>query len=215
MQRRDFFERLHHRDKKIKVETNHGANDVDPAPRPREMFRVTREDRNCEKRQRYDAETNGRRKTMKREKESRDRRSDGCDKKPFRAAIETFAGEHSEHNDEAGENCNEANQRVNDGVDLQDHSLPITSIFARDVTSRFVAIARLQLALLRLAAIVSQSFAKRLYGCADNNGQFDGTIRRTALGTASYRTLENCTGSPSRLTGIASSVRTSAQGVCQ
>src|SRR5205823_11700312 len=64
MQRRDFFERLHHRDKKSKVETNHRANDVDTAPRHREIFRVTREDRNCEKRQRYDAETNGRRKTM-------------------------------------------------------------------------------------------------------------------------------------------------------
>ena len=56
---------------------------------------------------------------------------------------------------------------------------------------------------------------ERLYGCADNSGQFGGTIRRIALGTASYRTLENRTGSPSRLTGISSSVWTSAQGVCQ
>jgi hypothetical protein len=40
---------------------------------------------------------------------------------------------------------------------------------------------------------------------ADINGQFGGTISRIALGTASYRTLENCIGSPSRLTGIASS----------
>jgi len=28
MQRRDFFKRLHHCDKKIEVETNHGADDV-------------------------------------------------------------------------------------------------------------------------------------------------------------------------------------------
>src|SRR5437773_4823882 len=56
---------------------------------------------------------------------------------------------------------------------------------------------------------------ERLYGCTDNSGQFGGTMRRIAFGTASYRTLDNCIGSPSRLTGIASSVWTSAQGVCQ
>jgi len=31
MQRRDFFKRLHYCDKKIKVETNQGADDVNPA----------------------------------------------------------------------------------------------------------------------------------------------------------------------------------------
>src|SRR4030081_3777559 len=31
----------------------------------------------------------------------------------------------------------------------------------------------------------------------DSSGQFDGTINRIAFGTASYRTLENRTGSPS------------------
>src|SRR6266403_4081424 len=50
---------------------------------------------------------------------------------------------------------------------------------------------------------------------ADSNGQLGGAISRIALGTASYRTFENRCGSPSRLTGIASSVQTSAQGVCQ
>src|SRR6266699_1488682 len=135
--------------------------------------------------------------------------------KPFCPAIEPFTSKHSKQNDEADENCDQTDQRVNDGVDLQYHGLPITSIFALNVTSRSVAISRLQPALLRLAATISQSFAKRLYRCADNNGQFGGTMRRIALGTASYRTLENCIGSPSRLTGIASSVWTSAQGVCQ
>jgi hypothetical protein len=106
---------------KIEVETNHRADDVDPAPRPCEMLRVTREDRKREERQRYDAETDGRRETMKREKESRDRRRDGCDEKPFRPAIESIASGHSENNDKAGENCDQANQGVNDGVDLQYH----------------------------------------------------------------------------------------------
>ena len=99
MQRWDFFKRLHHCDKKIKVETNHCADHEDPAPRTGEMFRVTREDGKCEKRQRYDAETDGRRETMKRKKESRDRRRDGCDQKPFRPAIQAFAAEHADHND--------------------------------------------------------------------------------------------------------------------
>src|SRR6266496_1450989 len=81
MQRRDFFKRLHDQHKQIEVEANHGADDVDPAPRPSEIFRVTRKDRKCEERQRYDAETDGRRKTMEREKESRDRRRDGRAKK--------------------------------------------------------------------------------------------------------------------------------------
>jgi hypothetical protein len=58
---------------------------------------------------------------MKWEKESRDRRRDGCDEKPFRPAIESIATEHSKHNDEAGENCDQADQCMNDGVDLQYH----------------------------------------------------------------------------------------------
>jgi hypothetical protein len=128
MQRRDFFKRLHHCHEKIKVETNHGADHEDPAPRTGEMFRVTREDGKCEERQRYDAETDGRRKTMEREKESRDRCRDGCAKKPFGPAVEAFAAQHSKQNNDAGKNCDEANQRVNNGVDVQDHDDPITSV---------------------------------------------------------------------------------------
>ena len=41
--------------------------------------------------------------------------------KSFRPDIEQIASEHSEHNDEAGENCGQADQSVNDGVDLQYH----------------------------------------------------------------------------------------------
>jgi hypothetical protein len=56
---------------------------------------------------------------MKWKKESRDRRCDGCDEKPFRPAIETLIGKHSGYNNKAGENRDQPNQRVNDGVDLQ------------------------------------------------------------------------------------------------
>src|ERR1700730_12362573 len=139
MQRGYFFKRLHHSHKKIKVETNHGADDVDPAPRPGETFRVTREDRKCEERQRYDTETDGRRETMKRKKESRDRGRDGCDEKPVRPIVKTFTSKHSKHDDEAGENCDQTDQGVNDGVDLQYHRLPITSVSALNVTSRLLS----------------------------------------------------------------------------
>jgi hypothetical protein len=67
-------------------------------------------DRKCKERQRYDAETDGRRETMKREKEPGDSRRNGCNEKPFRPEIEPIASKHSEHNDEAGENCGQADQ---------------------------------------------------------------------------------------------------------
>jgi hypothetical protein len=55
------------------------------------------------------------------EKEFRDRRRDRCDEKPFRPTIGTLTGKHSEQNNKAGENRDQANQGLNDGVDLQDH----------------------------------------------------------------------------------------------
>jgi hypothetical protein len=58
----------------------------------------------------------------------------------------------------------------------------------------------------RIRATVGQANALNSYiTVADSNGQFGGAISRIALGTASYRTLENVSGSPSRLTGITSS----------
>ena len=60
-------------------------------------------------------------KPRKWEKESRDRRRDSCDEKPFRPAIETLTAKQSEYNNKAGENRDQANQGVNDGVDLQYH----------------------------------------------------------------------------------------------
>ena len=85
------------------------------------MLRVTREDRKCEERQRYDAETDSWCETMKREKEPGASRRRGCNEKLFRPDIEPIASEHSEHNDEPAENCGQADQCVNDDVDLQYH----------------------------------------------------------------------------------------------
>jgi hypothetical protein len=58
---------------------------------------------------------------MKREKEPGDSRRDGCNEKPFRPDIETLTGKQPEYNNKAGENRDQANQSMNDGVDLQDH----------------------------------------------------------------------------------------------
>ena len=78
---------------------------------------------------------------MKREKESCGSCRDGCDQKPFRPIVETFTSKHSKHDDEAGENCNQANQRVNYGVDLQYHSFrlhPFPRSMSRHVYFRVV-----------------------------------------------------------------------------
>ncbi len=90
------------------------------------MFRVTREDGECEKRQRYDAETDGRRETMKRKKEARDARRDRRYEKPLGPSVEPLAGEQAKQDDQAGKNSYQANQHVNYCVDVQYHRLPIT-----------------------------------------------------------------------------------------
>ncbi len=62
---------------------------------------------------------------------------DGCDEEPFRPAVETLPGKQAEHDNESGEDAGEADQRVNYGVNAQDHGVPITSISTRNVTSPF------------------------------------------------------------------------------
>src|SRR5437764_12154643 len=79
----------------------------------------------CKERQRYNAETDGRRETMERKKESGDGRRDGCDQEPFRPIVETFTSNHSKQNDEPGENWDQTDQRVNDRVRLQYHMVPL------------------------------------------------------------------------------------------
>ena len=65
---------------------------------------------------------------MKWKKESGNGRQYRCNEKPFRPAIETFTADHTEQHDEAGENRDETDERVNDCVDVQDHDDPITSV---------------------------------------------------------------------------------------
>jgi hypothetical protein len=69
---------------------------------------------------------------------------------------------------------------VNDRVDLQYHGLPITSISTHNVTSRFVAIARLQPVRLKFAAIISWNsrIAKAEIG-KTNSTRFKGWTRQT------------------------------------
>jgi len=65
---------------------------------------------------------------VKRKKETRYGRRDRGDEEPLRPAIEAVVSEQSEQNDEAGKNRDQANQRVNNGVDVQYHF--ITPSFA-------------------------------------------------------------------------------------
>src|SRR5437660_8844239 len=86
-----------------------------------------------------------RRETMERKEKAGHARQHGGDQEPFSPAIETFAHEQSEQNHKTGEDSDKADQRMNYCINVQYHDLPITSTFARTVTSRFVAIAPLAL----------------------------------------------------------------------
>ena len=70
-----------------------------------------------------------------------------CDQKPFGPTIETFTGKHSQHNNEARKNCHQANQRMDDRIDPQDHLLapwfllltdtfPVCEVFSKEVSCR-------------------------------------------------------------------------------
>ena len=67
---------------------------------------------------------------MKWKKESSDSCQNGGGQKPFRPTIEPFTADHPEQHDEASENRDETDERVNDRVDVQDHGDPITSVLS-------------------------------------------------------------------------------------
>src|SRR5437016_334109 len=100
------------------------------------MLGVTRVNRQREKRQRYDSETDGRREPVKRKKESSDGCCDSRYQKPFRPTVLLRAGKHAKHDDDASENCDQTDKSVNDRIDLQDHRVPMTSVSTRNVTFR-------------------------------------------------------------------------------
>src|SRR5438105_3114658 len=103
---------------------------------PDEMMQVMRVDRHRQYQQRYDADANSRRETMKWKEEAGHARRDRGDQKPFGTSVETFTGEQSEQNDQAGKNSDQADQYMNDCVDVQYHDRPITVTSARNVTFR-------------------------------------------------------------------------------
>src|SRR5882724_1418278 len=102
---------------------------------PGEMTGVTREDRNREYAHRHDSQRNGWCETMKPEEETRHARQYGRDQKPFGPAIESFAGEQSEQNNQASKDSDETDQCMNDCVCAKNHGLPITSTSTHNVTS--------------------------------------------------------------------------------
>src|SRR6266542_2884833 len=127
MQGRHFFKQLHDQYKQIEIKTDQGADHVNPAPRPSQMFRITGENRQRKKRQRYDSETDCRREPVKRKKESRDSCEDCCCQKPLCPAVESLVRNHSKHNNDAGKNRRQANQHVNNRVNVENHLSPFSS----------------------------------------------------------------------------------------
>src|SRR6266498_116982 len=127
MQGRHFFKQLHYQHEQIEIKTDHGADRIDPAPRSCEMLGVTRVNRQREKRQRYDSETDCRREPVKRKKESSDSCEDCCCQKPLCTAVESLVRNHSKHNNDAGKNRRQANQHVNNRVNVENHLSPFSS----------------------------------------------------------------------------------------
>src|SRR5207249_11492779 len=97
---------------------------IDPTPYADESFGVTSVNRNREERNRNNPKTDGRREPVKREKESGDSGRDRRYQKPFRPAVESLVRNHSKQNDKAGDDGDQANQRVNDRVDKEYHVVP-------------------------------------------------------------------------------------------
>ena len=128
MQCRHFLKQLHDQHEQIKIQRHHSANHVDPAPSSDESPRIPRVNRNREHWHGDNSENDRRRNAVKRKEKS----GHGCcnrgDKEPFRPTARTIAGEHRKQDDEAGENRDETDERVNDCVDVQDHGDPITSV---------------------------------------------------------------------------------------
>src|SRR5207244_10755286 len=86
-----------------------------------EMLCIPRVDRYYQHDRRNDPQLDGRRDSVKRKEKTRHRGRDCGEKEPFGPTVETFAGEQSEQHDEADKNCNQAEQWVNDGGDVQYH----------------------------------------------------------------------------------------------
>jgi hypothetical protein len=67
---------------------------------------------------------------MKWKEETSYARQDGRGEKPFGPTVEAFSGEHAKHDDEAGKDPDETDQRVNDCVYSQYHGDPPFGRFA-------------------------------------------------------------------------------------
>ena len=120
-----FFKQLHDQNEQIEVETDHGADRVNPAPCSGEMPAIPRENGDREKWQRDNSKTDGWSETVKWKEESGERCQNGHGQKPFRPAIEPVAGNHSKQNNDSGKNRDQADERVNNGVDVQNHLLAL------------------------------------------------------------------------------------------
>src|SRR5947207_15907830 len=104
------------------------------------MLSVPRVDRYQQYERRNGTKLDRGRDSVKRKEKTRHRGRDGGDQEPFGPTVETFAGEQSEQNDEAGKNCDQAEQCVNNRVDLQYHFVtPSVAIVNGYLAAQFAA----------------------------------------------------------------------------
>src|SRR5208282_1796657 len=91
------LEELHDQYENVQVESNHGCNHVGSPPAASEVAAITREDRDRQHHQRYDADSNARRKSIVREQEPRDARRYRRGQKERRPAVESFTSNQPEY----------------------------------------------------------------------------------------------------------------------
>src|SRR5437762_1117068 len=99
-QGRHLLEGLHDRDEYVQIEGNDSANHVDPAPRAGEVKRISREDGNHQRHERYDADPMRRQKVVDRKEESGLARRHRGRQQERSPAVEPFPGEQPDHDDE-------------------------------------------------------------------------------------------------------------------
>src|SRR5439155_27041202 len=112
---------MHYPKEDEEIQSQDGSDGINPAPRAREMLSIPRVDRYQQYERRNDTKLDGGRDSVKRKEKTRHRSRDCGDQEPFGPTVETFAGEQSKQNDEAGKNCDQAEQCVNNRVDVQYH----------------------------------------------------------------------------------------------
>src|ERR1700674_953526 len=112
-QERQLLERLDDPDEYIQIEGYRGSEHIDPAPVSRQVTGIEREERDRQHDQRYGADDMRRQNVIARkEVPGHTRQNRGREKKPS-PTIKAFGAEHTEQDDEAGDDAHQTQDNVN------------------------------------------------------------------------------------------------------